>query len=103
MSRVILQTLLGLLFLAWLPACANASPESPFLLQLEETLSLSDLSDGGEPDWGEEGDFDALIPPRDVCCSRIGEIGGSVRPSAADTLSLATFMSRRHATGPPAI
>jgi hypothetical protein len=69
-SFSIVQTLLGLIFLAWLPAIDHANAGTSFLIQLEETLLLSDLSDAGEADReafpDERGDGkgspDALVP-----------------------------------------
>lgn len=105
MSRHLLQLLLGLLFLAWLPACGDAGSEGPFLLQIEETLSLSSLSDGGEPEcneWsGGEGGPDLLGLLPGVCCSSLLVNGKSIRLSGSFRPRLAEFLSVRHATGPP--
>jgi len=49
-SRPFVQALLGLILLAWLPAVDHANSGASFLIQLEETLFLSDLIDGGGTD-----------------------------------------------------
>lgn len=104
-SRPILQILLGLLFLAWLPAMEAAAAESPFLFQVEEALSLSDLSDSGEAERGEgidgEGSRDALILPHVIGCSSAEVHGKSIHQNVAGKLHPADFLSVRHATGPP--
>jgi hypothetical protein len=106
-SRLILQALLGLLFLAWLPEYVDASSESPFLLQFEETLSLSDFSDGGEPDCngssGGGSEFDLHILSLGACALQAGVTGESLRLSVSATPALTAFLALQPATGPPGI
>lgn len=69
-SHPIVQALLGLIALVWLPTIDHANAGASFLVQLEEALLPADSPDSGEADretcpdgWsdGEDGP-DALVP-----------------------------------------
>lgn len=103
--RSIVPTLLGLLFLAWLPASAASGPEDPFLFQAEEILSLSDLSDQGEPDG--DGWSDGEDGPDPWCRSATadglvcGPTGSNFRRGEPKAVHFAGLPGSRRATGPP--
>jgi hypothetical protein len=99
----LVQAVIGLLFLAWLPAMGDAGSENPFLFQTEEVFSFSDPSAIGEPDrdgWdGEDGpDASALaIGSR----SNSDVHGRHIRKALPAAVLLANLFGARHATGPP--
>ncbi|WP_047187069.1 hypothetical protein [Microvirga vignae] len=108
---LLVQALLGLLFLAWLPAIGDAGLESSFPFQLEETLSLSDPPDNGETDpetcrdgrSGGEGGPDALILPNILCRPILGVNGQGIRQVVPDAVLPAHLLGAPHATGPPGL
>jgi len=107
MSRPILQLLLGMFFLAWLPIMGDAGSESPFLFQVEEAFSSSDLPDGGEPDPSgpndRQGAPDTLVPPRGIHHAAPDSDGMRIHQPLSDGRRLADLLAARHATGPPGL
>ncbi|WP_414472294.1 hypothetical protein [Microvirga sp. M2] len=102
--RFIAQAMLGLLLLAWLPAVGN-EPESPFLPQIEETLSVSAPSDDGERDretararWS-DGGAPLLLT---ACRLMAGGDGRGFTQEAPDPLLTLDLLEAWRATGPPA-
>lgn len=106
-SLPFVQALLGLILLAWLPAIDHANSGTSFLIQIEETLSLSGLSDGGETDgescpdtWKDgPGSPDAALPG-DISCRSRGLTGLGIRLFPPQSGNVALLGSLR-ATGPP--
>jgi cell division protein FtsW (lipid II flippase) len=106
-SFTIVQTLLGLIFLAWLPAIDQADSGASFPIQLEETLLLSDLSDIGEADreafpgeWNDgKGSSDALVPAGTALATG-GTLGQGNHFSPRQPVRFNVLGSLR-ATGPP--
>ncbi|MBA1155508.1 hypothetical protein [Microvirga mediterraneensis] len=103
----VMQALLGLVLLAWLPAIDHANSGASFLIQVEEALSLSGLSDGGEGDgeacpdtWKDgTGGPDAVLA-WDLSCRSRGRAGQGVRLDSPQSGNAALLGSLR-ATGPP--
>jgi hypothetical protein len=106
-SFSIVQALLGLIFLAWLPAIDHANSGTSLLIQLEETLLLSDVSDSGEADresspdeWSDgKGSSDALAPAG-IALATGGTLGQGNRFSPCQPVNFNVLGSLR-ATGPP--
>jgi hypothetical protein len=104
----ILQALLGLILLAWLPAIDGAASETSFLIQLEETLLLTDPSDSGESgqesfsrEWSDgEGSSGALVPTNAAYRSLGGMKGQGNRFGLQQSVDIVILESLR-ATGPP--
>jgi hypothetical protein len=105
-SFSIVQALLGLIFLAWLPAIDQANSGTSLLIQLEETL-LSDLSDSGEADreagpdeWSDgKGSSNALVPAG-LALAKESTLGQACRFSPCQAVNFNVLGSVR-ATGPP--
>ena len=106
-SFSIVQALLGLIFLAWLPAIDHANSGASLLIQLEETLLLSDVSDSGEADresspdeWSDgKGSSDAFVPAG-IALATGGTLGQGNRFSPCQPVNFNVLGSLR-ATGPP--
>ncbi|MGO4526743.1 hypothetical protein AB4097_18005 [Microvirga sp. 2MCAF35] len=105
-SLPFVQALLGLILLAWLPAVDHANSEASFLIQLEETLSLSALSDGGEADgeagpgaWRDGADGPDALCPWSIASSR-NLTGQGIRITSPQSGNIVLLGSLR-ATGPP--
>ena len=106
-SFSIVQALLGLIFLAWLPAIDHANSGTSLLIQLEETLLLSDVSDSGEADreagpdeWSDgKGSSDALVPAG-IALAKESTLGQGCRFSPCQPVNFNVLGSLR-ATGPP--
>jgi hypothetical protein len=98
------QAVIGLLFLAWLPAMGDAGSENPFLFQTEEVFSLSDPSNIGEPDrdgWG-DGENGPDAPALAIGSRSNPDVNGRrIRQGLPAAVLLANLFGARHATGPP--
>jgi len=105
--RSLVPTLLGLLFLAWLPAGGAAGPEDPLLFQVEEALSLTDLSDQGETGWGgwSDGEDGPDQTWRSFAADGLvsGTAGTQLCRKEPIAIFLAGLLGARHATGPPVL
>ncbi len=109
-SFAIVQALLGLIFLAWLPAMNHAGAETPFPLQLEKALLLIDWSDSGETErengpeeWSDgDGTLEAFVSAGVAC---LVLMNGQGPGAAIDRWQFINFnlLGSLRATGPPSL
>ncbi|QRM29349.1 hypothetical protein [Microvirga sp. VF16] len=103
----VVQVLLGLIFLVWLPAIDHANSETSFLGQLEETLLLTEGEETDRetcPDeWSDgEGSPDALIPSG-ISCRSLSSVAGQGARDGLRKLVYSNPLGSLRATGPPSL
>ncbi len=109
-SFAIVQALLGLMFLAWLPAIDHAGAETSFPLQLEKAFLLIDGSDSGETEresgpeeWSDGDGTSEVFAPADGACPLLINARGA--GAGIDPWRFINFnlLGSLRATGPPAL